>query len=132
MPIEETILRRLPGPARGTHGGDWYYGKIFAVHLRPQGASYSGSFETFVSGKPLAVTSLDFGRDGAMYFIIGGWRMQSGRYRVSSAGPPQAEPPPTAADLAERERADGRRRRRLAGETKPMKRMHDAIPVDAS
>ena len=70
---------------------DWNYGKIFAVHLQPQGASYAGTFETFLSGKPLNVTSLAFGRDGAMYFIIGGWKTQSGLYRVSYLGPPQKE-----------------------------------------
>jgi putative heme-binding domain-containing protein len=67
---------------------DWNYGKIFAVHLTPNGASYTGEFETFLSGKPLAVVDLEFGRDGAMYFIIGGWKIQSGLYRVSYAPMP--------------------------------------------
>ncbi len=65
---------------------DWAYGKIFAVHLEPRGATYTGTFETFVSGKPLAVSALTFGQDGAMYFIIGGWKIQSGLYRISSVG----------------------------------------------
>ena len=88
---------------------DWNYGKIFAVHLQPQGASYSGTFETFVSGRPLNVTSLAFGRDGAMYFIIGGWKTQSGLYRISYVGPPHSEPPPTAAELARARTAAGQR-----------------------
>lgn len=67
---------------------DWAYGKIFAVHLHPEGASYGGTFETFVSGKPLNVVDLEFGKDGAMYFIIGGWKTQSGLYRVSYLGGP--------------------------------------------
>ncbi len=67
---------------------DWAYGKIFAVHLQPEGASYGGTFETFISGKPLNVTHLEFGPDGAMYFIIGGWKTQSGLYRVSYVGEP--------------------------------------------
>ncbi len=79
---------------------DWNYGKIFAVHLQPQGASYTGKFETFVSGKPLSVTTLLLGHDGAMYFIIGGWRTQSGLYRVSYVGPSQPETPPSIAELA--------------------------------
>jgi len=88
---------------------DWNYGKIFAVHLQPQGASYSGTFETFVSGKPLNVTSLAFGRDGAMYFIIGGWKTQSGLYRISYVGQPQKEPRPTTAEkLASTEAAKQR------------------------
>ena len=62
---------------------DWSYGRIFAVHLKPQGASYSGHYEEFLKGKPLNVTDIDFGKDGAMYFITGGRGTQSGLYRVS-------------------------------------------------
>lgn len=65
---------------------DWSYGRIFAVHLEPRGASYEGEFETFVKGKPLNVTDLDFGKDGAMYFITGGRATQSGLYRVTYVG----------------------------------------------
>jgi putative heme-binding domain-containing protein len=65
---------------------DWSYGRIFAVHLKPQGASYTGDYEEFVKGKPLNVTDLEFGRDGAMYFITGGRGTQSGLYRVSHTG----------------------------------------------
>ena len=76
---------------------DWNYGKIFAVHLQPEGASYGGNFETFVSGKPLATVAMNFGRDGAMYFITGGWKIQSGLYRISYVGPKQ-EPTLTSAE----------------------------------
>lgn len=62
---------------------DWAYGKIHAVHLRRSGASYTGKAEVFLSGRPLNVTGVDFGPDGAMYFITGGRRTQSGLYRVS-------------------------------------------------
>ncbi|MBI3191976.1 MAG: PQQ-dependent sugar dehydrogenase, partial [Pedosphaera parvula] len=65
---------------------DWAYGRIIAVHLQPQGASYGAVSETFVSGRPLNVTDLAFGPDGAMYFITGGRRTQSGLYRVSYLG----------------------------------------------
>jgi putative heme-binding domain-containing protein len=65
---------------------DWSYGRIIAVHLQPQGASYTGSYEAFVKGKPLNVSDLEFGADGAMYFITGGRGTQSGLYRVSHAG----------------------------------------------
>ena len=65
---------------------DWSYGRIFAVHLRPQGASYSADYEVFLQGKPLNLTSLQFGKDGAMYFITGGRGTQSGLYRVSYVG----------------------------------------------
>ncbi|MEO7299654.1 MAG: heme-binding protein, partial [Verrucomicrobiota bacterium] len=65
---------------------DWSYGRILAVHLKPIGASYSATYENFVKGKPLNVTDLEFGQDGAMYFITGGRGTQSGLYRVSSEG----------------------------------------------
>lgn len=68
---------------------DWSYGRIFAVHLKPDGASYSGDFEVFLKGKPLNLTDLEFGKDGAMYFITGGRGTQSGLYRVSYTGKPE-------------------------------------------
>jgi len=46
---------------------DWSYGRIFAVHLKPQGATYAAEREVFLKGKPLNLTDLEFGKDGAMY-----------------------------------------------------------------
>ena len=40
----------------------------------------------FLQGRPLNVTDLAFGPDGAMYFITGGRRTQSALYRVRYAG----------------------------------------------
>src|SRR6266567_4154357 len=65
---------------------DWSYGRIFAVHLKPQGASYGADYEVFLKGKPLNLTSLQFGKDGALCFITGGRATQSGLYRVSYVG----------------------------------------------
>ncbi len=65
---------------------DWSYGRIFAIHLKPNGASYTGEYEEFLKGKPLNLTDLEFGKDGAMYFITGGRGTQSGLYRVSYEG----------------------------------------------
>ncbi len=65
---------------------DWAYGKIFAVQFTPEGASYRGRAEEFVTGRPLNVTGLDFGPDGSMYFVTGGRRTQSGLYRVRYVG----------------------------------------------
>jgi putative heme-binding domain-containing protein len=65
---------------------DWAYGRILAVHLMPQGASYSARFETILRGRPLNVTDLEFGPDGAMYFITGGRGTQSALYRVRYTG----------------------------------------------
>jgi len=66
---------------------DWSYGRIVAVYLQPKGASYMGTFETMVKGKPLNVTDMEVGPDGAIYFATGGRGTQSGLYRVSYVGP---------------------------------------------
>jgi len=65
---------------------EWSYGRIFAVHLEPRGASYTATTETFIRGKPLNVTDLVIGRDGSMYFTTGGRGTQSGLYRVTYTG----------------------------------------------
>ncbi len=65
---------------------DWSYGRILAVHLKADGAGYGGTFENFVVGKPLNVTDVEVGQDGAMYFTIGGRGTHGGLYRVTYAG----------------------------------------------
>jgi putative heme-binding domain-containing protein len=92
---------------------DWSYGRILAIHLEPLGSTYTGAVataafspdETKVSHKgavenfvvpkgliehgpkaTLNVTDLEFGQDGAMYFLTGGRGTQSGLYRVSYVG----------------------------------------------
>ncbi len=66
---------------------DWSYGKLYAVHLTPDGASYSATFEEFISGSPLPLTDLVVNpNDGALYFAIGGRRTKSGLYRVTYTG----------------------------------------------
>ncbi len=84
---------------------DWSYGRIFAVHLKPQGATYTADYEVFVKGKPLNVTDVEFGKDGAMYFITGGRGTQSGLYRVSYTGREQQKtrvPPANVKDIEAR------------------------------
>lgn len=65
---------------------DWSWGKIYAVHLTPSGATYTATKEEFVTGGPLPVSDAIIGKDGAMYFTIGGRRVQSGLYRVTYTG----------------------------------------------
>ncbi len=75
---------------------DWAYGRIHAVHLIPDGASYVARSDTFILGKPMNVADLEFGPDGALWFVTGGRGTQSGLYRVSWVGgatPPPAEQP---------------------------------------
>jgi putative heme-binding domain-containing protein len=72
---------------------DWCAGRILAMYLTPEGATYQGGFSTFVQGKPLNVTDLEFAGDGSMYFITGGRKTQSSLYRVSYVGPPEGTEP---------------------------------------
>ncbi|MFM7070452.1 MAG: c-type cytochrome [Planctomycetota bacterium] len=66
---------------------DWSYGKLYALHLTPQGSAYSGVLEEFISGSPLPLTDLVVNpTDGALYFAIGGRRTKSGLYRVTYVG----------------------------------------------
>lgn len=66
---------------------DWSFGKLYAVHLSPDGASYTGKSEEFISGQPLALTDIVVNpKDGAIYFAVGGRRTQSALYRVTYVG----------------------------------------------
>jgi len=76
---------------------DWSYGKLYAVHLEPDGAGYNGAYEEFVTGTPLPLTDIIIRpQDGAMYFAIGGRQTQSGLYRVTYVGNESTAPPPTS------------------------------------
>ena len=88
---------------------DWAYGKVYAVHLSPSGASYGGTHEEFFSGKPLPVTDTEIGPDGAMYFTIGGRGTQAGLYRVSYVG---AEPTDKVGPVHDSAAAEARTLRR--------------------
>lgn len=72
---------------------DWSWGKLYAVHLEPDGASYKATREEFVSGAPLPLTdAIIHPGDGAMYFAIGGRKVQSGLYRVTYVGDESTAP----------------------------------------
>ena len=89
---------------------DWSWGKIYAVHLQENGASYGGVKEEFITGAPLPVTdAIILPQEGAMYFAIGGRRVQSGLYRVTYQGGESAEP----IDLTPRKSPARELRRRL-------------------
>jgi len=66
---------------------DWSYGKMYAVHLTPNGAGYTGVAEEFMSASPLPLTDIEVSKkDGAMYVSVGGRKVQSGLYRVTYVG----------------------------------------------
>lgn len=70
---------------------DWSFGIIYAVHLKPNGASYTAEAEEFLSGAPLPLTDGVIGPDGAFYFLTGGRRLESDLYRVYYDGKDVAE-----------------------------------------
>ncbi len=90
---------------------DWSFGKVYAVHLTPKGATYTGEFEEFIAGQPLPVTDVIINpNDGAMYLTVGGRSTQSAVYRITYVGDESTEPGsgpvPTEADaLAQKARA---------------------------
>jgi putative heme-binding domain-containing protein len=72
---------------------DWSYGKLYAVHLTPEGSSYKATMEEFLNGTPLPLTDIVINPvDGAMYFTIGGRKTKSGLYRVTYTGKLDAPP----------------------------------------
>lgn len=98
-------------PAKYQHAlfiNDWTYGKIYAVHMKPEGSSYTGTFETFVSGRPLPVTDICVNTDGQLYFTAGGRGTQSGLYRVTYTG---KEPTAAAGPVADEKAAAARKLR---------------------
>ena len=66
---------------------DWSYGKLYAVHLKPEGSAYGANVEEFITGTPLPLTDMVVNPlDGALYFAIGGRKTTSGLYRVTYIG----------------------------------------------
>jgi len=77
---------------------DWTYGTLWAVHLKPEGAGYAAEIEQFAGADALPVTDTAIGKDGALYFAVGGRRIQSALYRIYYAGDePTDAPVPKAA-----------------------------------
>jgi putative heme-binding domain-containing protein len=77
---------------------DWSYGKLYAVHLSPKGASYTGEAEEFLNGSPLPLTDIVVNpKDAAMYFTIGGRNTMSGLYRITYVGNESTAPAPAEA-----------------------------------
>jgi putative heme-binding domain-containing protein len=66
--------------------GDWSYGNIFVFHIHPEGSTYRGELERFASAMPLGVTDMTVGKDGALYFCVGGRQSESAMYRIVYTG----------------------------------------------
>jgi putative heme-binding domain-containing protein len=70
---------------------DWALGQIHAVQMTRSGASYTASISTVLKGRPLNVTDLAVGPDGALYFSTGGRGTDGGVYRIKWKGTPPAD-----------------------------------------
>lgn len=108
---------------------DWTYGRLIAVHLQPEGASYRGSFEEFVAPKalrsagpksPLNLTDVVIGNDGALYFTVGGRGTQAALYRVTYQGAEPAAVVSTSNSKGTKERALRRELEAFHGRQHPM------------
>ena len=86
---------------------DWTFGTMYAIHLDADGATYRGTKEEFVARTPLPLTDMTIGKDGAIYFAVGGRGGQSELYRVTYAGPE----PTTPVDTRSTAHADTRKLR---------------------
>ena len=103
---------------------DWTNGRVFEATLAPDGASYSGKFRTFLSGRPLPVTDLCANpHDGCLYVTTGGRRTQSGLYRVRYVG----DAAPRADDSSSGRTVNIPRRTRHM-----LERGHAGTPVDVA
>ncbi len=78
---------------------DWAYGRVLAVHLIPRGLSYTARAEVFLRGRPLNVTDIEFGPDGAMYLTTGGRKTKSALYRLRRKETSKESPPPEGTEL---------------------------------
>ena len=83
---------------------DWAFGRVLAVDLIPDGASYSAEVHPFILGRPFNVSDLAFSPDGDLYLIIGGRGSQSGLYRVRWVGAKGSDAPLKPNDIASRDR----------------------------
>ena len=107
----------FPAPWRDClFAADWQHGRILAVTLVPEGASYGARDRLFAAGAPLNVCDMAFGPDGCLWLVTGGRGSQSGLYRIRWEGAPSgvAVPDdPAAADVGAAESAAARQWRRL-------------------
>jgi putative heme-binding domain-containing protein len=71
---------------------DFTFGTMYAVHLQPQGSTYTATKEEFVARTPLPLTDNAVGPDGALYFTIGGRGNQSELFRVTYVGKESTAP----------------------------------------
>src|SRR5262245_45751663 len=76
--------------------------------MAPRGAGYRAWTETFLQGRPLNVTDITVGPDGALWIITGGRKTQSALYRIAYSGEEVVAPEPSLHEFLCRNHAAGR------------------------
>lgn len=106
---------------------DWTFGTMYAIHMTPNGSSYTATKEEFLSRTPLPLTGVAAGPDGALYFSVGGRGTQSELFRVIYTGSESV----AAATLTSQEFAEQRKLRhkveQLHGRPLPLQSFLEAI-----
>jgi putative heme-binding domain-containing protein len=110
---------------RGLFTFDWSYGIIYHIDLQPDGSSYKGNAEEFISGSPLPLTDGAIGPDGAMYFLTGGRKIESDVYRVYYGDNSTKEEP-----LASNESADVTEARKIRHQLEAFQQKPDAAALN--
>lgn len=90
---------------RAIYAFDWTFGTIWAIHLKQEGAGYVGVSENFLSRAALPLTDAAVGKDGNLYFLVGGRGTQSAMYRVRYTGKESTAPAPDLAPTKARQLA---------------------------
>ncbi|MDH3651564.1 MAG: heme-binding protein, partial [Saprospiraceae bacterium] len=90
----------VPGKYKnGLFVADWSFGTMYFVDLTPDGSSYKGTKEEFLSGVPLPLTDMIAGSDGHLYFATGGRDLESHFYRLRYTGSDKSQPRDADNDL---------------------------------
>lgn len=77
---------------------DHQYGRIWALHITPAGATYTAEVEPFLVAQPFGAADITINKtDGAMYIVLGGRSAQSSLWRITYAGGESTAP--TTPDL---------------------------------
>ena len=78
---------QLPERLRGSFlCCDWSMGRLFAVKLTEDGASFAGEAETILNGNPLNAADIEVDRDGSILLANGGRNTKGGVYRLRYIG----------------------------------------------
>ncbi|WP_018970444.1 family 16 glycoside hydrolase [Rubritalea marina] len=71
---------------------DWTFGTMYALHWKFDGAGYKAEKEVFCFGEPLPLTDAVVGKDGYLYFTVGGRKAASRFCRIKYNGSESTAP----------------------------------------